>query len=310
MNSLFYYFLGDIKRRILSSRILDNADFTWEKWIIELCGIDYCAYSSDPKVLTMKILDGNLDKIVERIEELNKTVDERPYRGKVLFGEPVYDEFIYSHEQASLAYQILALLILETASFLPEKVKQEVLKSTTWEYDKRWGWSPDLVDDRKFFLKQFRRALRRYNGKKCFVENIPNNSSFLEKNIGIDDFINYLNSKYSFKKLLKAFSLKFLYLDMCQLETIPKEVFLCKNLEELSLSNNSLTGIPEEIGRLSHLKKLILSHNKISRLPDEIGRLKNLELLWVDDNQLTSLPPSLSLLNISDIDTSKNYIDA
>ncbi|MEE9379356.1 MAG: leucine-rich repeat domain-containing protein [Candidatus Lokiarchaeia archaeon] len=166
-----------------------------------------------------------------------------------------------------------------------------------------------MIENRRFYLKQFRRAIRRYNGEKCFVENISNKSRLLEKIFGIDVFYSYLNSTYSFKKLIKAFSLKFLYLDLCQLESVPTEVFLCKNLEELSLSNNSLTYIPKEIYKLNHLKKLILSHNQISSLPDEIGTLKSLELLWVDDNQLTSLPRSLNYLkNLRDLDTSKNRL--
>ena len=293
----------------LSSRILDDGGEPWEEWIIEQCGLDYYEYGVHPEILTMKILENNLDKIIYRIEELKKTVDERPFRGYGLFGEPVYDEFIYSLDQASVAYHILGLLILETGSLLPENVKREVLKSTTWKYDKHRGWSPDLIEYRRFFLKQFRRTIRRYNGEKCFVENIPNKSRLLEKIFDIDVFYKYLNSTYSFKKLIKAFSLKFLYLDLSQLKSVPNEVFLCKNLEELSLSNNSLTNIPKEIYKLSHLKKLILSHNQISSLPDEIGNLKSLELLWVNDNQLTSLPSTMTnLRNLKDLVTSKNKL--
>ncbi len=256
-----------------------------------MCDIDFGVYRSNPKVLTMRILESHLEEILHDIKNLKKgmTNPEAEYA------------------TIAVGYQILALLILETGSFLPDIVGQEVLKSTTWEYDyNQWKWSSDLIKSRKPFLKQFRRTLRRYSGEKGFIENIPNKSRLLERIFGIDDFSNYLNSGYSFRSLIKAFSIKFLYLDMCQLELIPKEVFLCKDLEELSLSNNYLQEIPKEINRLRHLKKLILSHNKISSLPNEIGSLKSLELLWVDDNLLTSLPSSINLLDLKDFDTRGN----
>lgn len=146
----------------LSSRILDNGDFKWEAWILDQCGIDYYEYSFRPELLTMKVLESRLDEIVDRIETLKKTVDERPYRGRGLFSEPVYDEFIYSLDQVAVVYQILALLILETGSFLPEKVKQEVLRTTTWEYDEKREWSPNIISARKLFLKKFREALKNH----------------------------------------------------------------------------------------------------------------------------------------------------
>jgi hypothetical protein len=206
-----------------------------------------------------------------------------------------------------VGYQILALIILETGAFLPEKVKQEVLRSTTWKNDRQWGWSPDLLIPRKHFLKEFRRALRSYHGEKVIVEKIPSESkSLLEKFFSVGDFIKYLNVSNTFRKFLKALSVKFLYLDMNNLETIPYEVFLCGNLIELSLSHNSLTELPKEIGCFPRLKKLILSHNKLIHLPDEVANLKSLEVLWVDHNRLNYFPKSLGSLRLEDFDFSSN----
>lgn len=295
----------------MSTRILDRGDFTWEGWMVEICGLDYDEYIAHPEILTIKVLEDHLYEIIERLEELKKTVDHPPYFGKGMFGEPIYGERLYSLDYAHLVYQILALLILETGSFLPDKVKEEVLKSTTWEFDKRWGWSPDIINDRKFYLKQFRKIIRRYTpgvpNNRDFIYYIPNISHLREEIIGIDTFYNYLNSSYSFKKLIKAMSLKRLYLDCCNLNQIPREVFMCGNLEELSLSSNYLTQIPKEICKLTSLKKLVLSHNYIKIIPPDINNLRLLELLWIDDNQLISFPKSiLTLPSLRELDISKN----
>ncbi len=51
-------------------------------------------------------------------------------------------------------------------SFVPDIVREEILYSTTWEYDKRW-WGPDLSKLRKEFLKKLRETIKNQEpGKK------------------------------------------------------------------------------------------------------------------------------------------------
>lgn len=60
----------------------------------------------------------------------------------------------------------MALILLEMESFVPDIVREEILYSTTWEYDKRW-WGPDLSKLRKEFLKKLRETIKNQEpGKK------------------------------------------------------------------------------------------------------------------------------------------------
>jgi hypothetical protein len=154
---------------IVNSRELDDGDDSWEDYIIELCGLDPDDYYEDKSILTMQILEFNLDKILERFDYLQSTINNKEiaYRGTGMFGEHVYDWHIYSIEALEIAYQILALLILETGTYMPDKVRDEVLRITEWEYDKKWGWKHKFVEDRKKFLEIFRSAIKNHQpGKK------------------------------------------------------------------------------------------------------------------------------------------------
>lgn len=63
-------------------------------------------------------------------------------------------------------------------------------------------------------------------------------------------------------------------------------IFIIKNLESLSLSDNFITHIPPEIGQLINLTHLNLSKNKITRLPDSIAYLTQLETLDLNKNPM------------------------
>jgi hypothetical protein len=130
-----------------------------------MCGLDPDNYY----VLTMQILESHLDEILKRLDYLEATINnkELAYRGTGMFGERVYDEYCTSEIQLEIAYQILALLILETGSYMPNKVREEVLRITEWENDKKWGWDPAIIKNRKEFLMTFRNAIENHQpGKK------------------------------------------------------------------------------------------------------------------------------------------------
>lgn len=127
-------------------RFLDNGDQTWEEGFVEaFCGINFLDYKSNKQLLTASILESNLSKIIKYLKKFDKL---------------------------GIGLQILVVLILETGSKLPKKVKKKVLKSTTWEVDKKkFGWDPDYVEDRKYFLNEFRQAILHYSGNKVVFNN-------------------------------------------------------------------------------------------------------------------------------------------
>jgi Leucine-rich repeat (LRR) protein len=102
-------------------------------------------------------------------------------------------------------------------------------------------------------------------------------------------------------------------------DSLPPEIFACKNLQELhltgtklsvlnqaigelknltllSLYHNRLVTLPETIGNLSRLQTLIISRNLISTLPKNIGKLQNLVLIDAWGNPLYTLPDEISAL--------------
>ena len=102
-------------------------------------------------------------------------------------------------------------------------------------------------------------------------------------------------------------------------DSLPPELFACKNLQELylmgtklsvlnqaigelenltllNLYHNKLVTLPETIGQLSRLRTLIISRNLISILPKSIGKLQNLTLIDAWDNPLYTLPSEISAL--------------
>jgi len=119
---------------------MDDEGGTWVNWIIE----EVCGLNSSSK-LTMRILETHLEEMLLELDELKERINR-------------IDD---SYATIALGYQVLALFLLETGSYVPGIVKEEVLYSTTWEYDRRWGI------DRKEFLRKLREAVKNQEpGKK------------------------------------------------------------------------------------------------------------------------------------------------
>ncbi|MDJ1494948.1 hypothetical protein QNI19_18565 [Cytophagaceae bacterium DM2B3-1] len=78
----------------------------------------------------------------------------------------------------------------------------------------------------------------------------------------------------------EAAKIRIINLHNTKFATIPKEIAVFENLEELDCSANSLKSLPEEIGKLTKLKRLDLSLNRFDSLPTGILKLTNLE--WLD----------------------------
>ena len=122
----------------MDTRDMDNEADSWVKWIIEeVCGLN------NSSELTMRILENHLEEMLAKLEGMKRIrIRNHP------------DNADAYKASFAMAYQILALFLLETGFFVPEVVKEEVLYSTTWEYDRRW-WGSDPDEERKEFLRKW-----------------------------------------------------------------------------------------------------------------------------------------------------------
>lgn len=273
-------------RFAIDIRILDN-DNQWERWIVEeFCELDYEDYYWDKTILTQKMMEQNLDEIVRHIEKI-KSQFENP---------PIYGDRITSLEAIDIAYQILALLLLETGSYVPEVVKEKVLKSTEWEFDKQWDWDENALKIRKFYLNEFReKILLHESGKKeQFIDlKVHSDKEFDEMCIGLKMLQEFIESG-------KIKEISHINLDCQNLTEIPNSVLRLTHIKRLSLDKNNLISLPGNIDNLENLEKLHLLNNKIKVLPATFKNLKKLDTLTLYGNpvlnntNLENFPPIIA----------------
>lgn len=150
-------------------RFLDSLDDkNWEKFFIKICGLDFKYYWHHREVLTRDILDRSIDDIVDKILSFEDFVGNPELRPR----NPKYNGFwVVSSDDIILGFQILGILILQTGSYLPRIVKDSILYSTTWEYDKRREWAEDFTGERRENLKKFKNAIINYKeGQKVTID--------------------------------------------------------------------------------------------------------------------------------------------
>lgn len=97
---------------------------------------------------------------------------------------------------------------------------------------------------------------------------------------------------------LKALGIRNTYLG--SVSKIDSIVNKNKNLEELYLNFCNLTSIPKNIYNLNNLRTLSLSNNKINSVNDNISRIKNLEELYLDNNYISKF--NIKAFEINKID--------
>ena len=91
------------------------------------------------------------------------------------------------------------------------------------------------------------------------------------------------------------------------LSEIPDEVYTCKNLERLELSDNQISDIPRRLCLIDTLTILNLSHNSITELPPYIDGLVNLIEVNLSHNNLVEVAREVGLLpNLKTVDVSHN----
>jgi Leucine-rich repeat (LRR) protein len=90
-------------------------------------------------------------------------------------------------------------------------------------------------------------------------------------------------------------------------DSLPSELFACKNLQELYLMGTKLSVLNQAIGELKNLTLLNLYHNKLVMLPETIGNLSRLRTLIISKNLISTLPKSIGKLqNLTLIDAWDN----
>jgi Leucine-rich repeat (LRR) protein len=87
--------------------------------------------------------------------------------------------------------------------------------------------------------------------------------------------------------------LKHLSFLLCNIYTIPEQMFKLIKLEVLNLSGNYINQVPSSISKLTGLTFLHLSQNKLTGdIPDTLSTLTNLKQLYLDRNDLSGQIPN------------------
>ena len=92
---------------------------------------------------------------------------------------------------------------------------------------------------------------------------------------------------------------------------VPKEVGLCKNIEELIIwagtNSEHPLQLPDELFELTQLQTLIMSLNYFEKIPEGLGKLKGLKTLALQESVFESLPDSIGeLSNLEFLNLSEN----
>lgn len=234
-----------------------------ETEVVAICGIELRDYLFDDRILTREIFEQYFEEILSYIEGRNY-----------------------------IAYQVLGYFILKTGSKLFPFLRDAIVESTKWEYDKRQKWPSNWVNLRKFYLNDLRKKILAHeSGIKTNLINLRvlNDKEFGAMCIGLDHL--YWIDLMSRNKVITHVNL-----DGQGLMEIPSMVFKFVNLKKLSIENNMIRTIPNEIVQLKELQELFLGYNNIEIFPESICHLNALEVLFVARNNLQKFPDSIGCL--------------
>ena len=88
-------------------------------------------------------------------------------------------------------------------------------------------------------------------------------------------------------------ALKTLYMNDCNLTSIPKEIGGMRSLSEADLSDNDFSregSLPDELFSLPELENLYLTNCRLQTLPPGVGTAQKLEGIRLGNNELSTLP--------------------
>ena len=89
------------------------------------------------------------------------------------------------------------------------------------------------------------------------------------------------NSNFNLDLLLDLPKLKFLLVPACKLNSLPENLAILTELENLDFGQNELQDLPESFSNLYYLTFLNLGNNKFSVFPKIINTLHNLEFRYL-----------------------------
>ena len=189
-------------------------------------------------------------------------------------------------------YFAIGYIILTTGAFMPDELRQDIIKAAKWEHEEGRWLDEEFTLRRKVCLKDFRDKVRFYqSGQKLY----PISLSFPVKEI--KKIILNPKKLQEMYESNKIFNIKHINLDGWGLKVIPEKIFEIVNLETLSLEHNQIFEVPENIGNFSSLEHLYLNDNDITTLPNSIGKLTRLESLSITNNPISVIPETLKDLN-------------
>ena len=81
-------------------------------------------------------------------------------------------------------------------------------------------------------------------------------------------------------------------------DSLPDEIFLLKNLQELTVISSKLQVINRDIEKLPYLQYLNLDHNRLVKLPDELTGLVHLKKLVICRNMIYKLPETIGNMTV------------
>ena len=229
--------------------------------VVEICGIELRDYLLDDRKLSREIFEGHF-------EEILKYIDTR---------------------ESYIAYQVLGYFILITGSNLPSHLRNRIVESTKWEYDKHQGWPSNWINLRKFYLNDLRKKVLAH---KAGIQNYLTNLRILDDN-ELNTMCIDLDHLYTIDLMGRNKMIPYVNLEGQGLKEIPRVVFKFENLKKLNIENNQIRTIPDDIVKLKNLQELYLGNNKIEIIPDAIYHLKALEVLFLARNSLKKLPDSI-----------------
>lgn len=150
-------------------------------------------------------------------------------------------------------------------------------------------------------IERFNHWLEEYN----LINNI-NFKSFNFKHIPLIN-LSRKNIDYLPKEIEILRDLNLLELKDNKLTTIPSELLNLKKLSMLMLCNNNIKVIPRFLYEMEQLMLLCLHGNGFDEIKEDIVNLKNLRILTISKNKIKTLPNSLNkLLNLEELDIENN----
>ncbi len=126
-----------------------------------------------------------------------------------------------------------------------------------------------------------------------------------------NNLANYIRTYSSYQYFTTEGKLTILKFSDKNINSLPENMDLLTDLEELDISSNNFTKIPAVIFKISSLQKLIISKNSISNMPPSISQLINLTSIKAAENKLSEIPKEVgNLKKIRILDFSKNKISS